>query len=913
MLPIWDRDPRQASDPALRPHVCELRLDPRDKFTRVVPPHAPTLRADANLVVITVNYNGFTPAAQAAFAHAVGLWQNLLTSTVPIVVNANFRNLGPTLLGTAVPNSHHQDFPSARMAGILYPAALANKLAGVDLNPGVPEITTNFNNTASWYYGTDGMPPSGQVDFVTVALHELAHGLGFLGSAAVEPGTGHGTLGLSGVPLAYDAHVVTGAGTRLIDPAIFPRPSATLGTALVHPLFWDGTVGVFANHGLPPPLYSPPTFVAGASYSHLDESTYPAGHPDSLMTPFIGTAEAIHSPGAVALGMLVDQGWTAALPPCTYTVAPSSVNAPAEGLLNAIVTVLAPPGCSWSATSNSPAFIAITGGETGVGSGVVSYSVTPNSSSVRVGTMTIAGQTVTVTQGAAPTMAVDRAMLRFGAITSGLSVVAQTGPQFIRITQNGQGSVAWTAAPTQPWLVVMPASGVGSATLTVSIAPFANVSPAGVSMAEINVTFVGAVNSPAVVTVALTTMPAGSSARAVGAVDTPLDHQVNLSGSVPFTGWALDDVQVSFVAICRAAVPPEIAPIDPLCGGLPQVFVGFAAFVEGARSDVAELFADYPLSARAGWGFMLLTNMLPNQGNGTYVFQVWAQDAEGHPALLGTRTLHCNNAAATQPFGTIDTPATGSVVSGTHLVNFGWVLTPLPKTIPFDGSTITVFVDGVPIGPPSYNHFRADIASLFPGLNNSNGAVGFRVLDTTALANGTHTIAWVAADDSGAAQGIGSRYFTVSNNAPSTTASAVHEITVPLMQAHVDALPLDRSGVGARQGWGVNTPIRTPAVGRDGRIEIDSEELDRVEVVLRSQPDRQYSSYLRSAGGLAALPIGARLDPSTGVFTWAPGVGFIGTYDFVFVLTRHGRALARQEIRVVLHPKGSLPVRPPNP
>ena len=40
-------------------------------------------------------------------------------------------------------------------------------------------------------------------------------------------------------------------------------------------------------------------------------------------------------------------------------------------------------------------------------------------------------------------------------------------------------------------------------------------------------------------------------------------------------------------------------------------------------------FPTYPLATRAGWGFMVLTNMLPNQGNGTYRFTMRAQDREG--------------------------------------------------------------------------------------------------------------------------------------------------------------------------------------------------------------------------------------------------------------------------------------------
>jgi hypothetical protein len=64
-------------------------------------------------------------------------------------------------------------------------------------------------------------------------------------------------------------------------------------------------------------------------------------------------------------------------------------------------------------------------------------------------------------------------------------------------------------------------------------------------------------------------------------------------------------------------------------------------------------------------------------------------------------------------------------------------------------------VDGVSIGHPTYSNYRADIASLFPGYANSNGAVGYFYLDTTAYKNGVHTIQWAAADSAGNIDGIG--------------------------------------------------------------------------------------------------------------------------------------------------------------
>ena len=73
-----------------------------------------------------------------------------------------------------------------------------------------------------------------------------------------------------------------------------------------------------------------------------------------------------------------------------------------------------------------------------------------------------------------------------------------------------------------------------------------------------------------------------------------------------------------------------------------------------------------------------------------------------------------------------------------------------------------------PIGTVNYNHERPDIETLFPGFQNtagSNGAIGFRVIDTTTLTNGLHTISWTVVDNQGAIEGIGSRFFTVSNGA----------------------------------------------------------------------------------------------------------------------------------------------------
>ena len=487
--------------------------------------------------------------------------------------------------------------------------------------------------------------------------------------------------------------------------------------------------------------------------------------------------------------------------------------------------------------------------------------------------------------------------------------MARTEAQNVRLTQNGPGTMTWTATPTQPWITVTPSSGTGSANLSIGVAAVGEFPHAGSLAGGVQLNFIGAAIDVAMIDVGLNLMANASSLGPFGRVDTPTDFRTGVTGAVPFTGWALDEIEVTRVMICREAVEGETAPVDPSCGGAAQIFVGSAAFVEGARPDVAAQFPTSPLSRRAGWGLMVLTNMLPNQGNGTFVFHIWIEDREGHTVWLGSRTMTCANAAATLPFGSIDTPTQGGVASGTDFVNFGWALTPQPKTIPVDGSTITVLIDGVAQGTVSYNHERPDIESLFPGFRNTagtNGAVGYRIIDTTRLTNGLHTISWTVVDDQGAAQGIGSRFFTVSNgvNAGTATVGGAAEGRVMADPDAVAAATRADTPVLGRRGWDLAEHWRSYSVGQEGRAVIHSEEIDRVEMRLGAQRGERYTGHVRVGDALAALPPGSQLDNETGWFTWAPGVGFVGTYDLVFVRWEGTRAVARHEVRVILAPKG---------
>jgi Fibronectin type III domain len=310
----------------------------------------------------------------------------------------------------------------------------------------------------------------------------------------------------------------------------------------------------------------------------------------------------------------------------------------------------------------------------------------------------------------------------------------------------------------------------------------------------------------------------GTTAAPFGQVDSPQQGAAGIVGAIPVTGWALDDGGVSAVKIYRNCLPFEPQTECQVIGGANVVYVGDAAFVEGARPDVEAAFPTYPQAHRAGWGYLLLTNMLPDVpaglgygGRGTLQLYAFASDAAGQLTLLGRTTADHTPTAITMandsiasPFGAIDTPYEGQTIGGTF-ANFGWAVTPDQDAatgtgdilIPVNGSTMVVYVDGVAMGTVGYNQCRGtvgnpvpaglycddDVANIFGNptprasltprtanatryrnLDAARGAIGTFMLDTRQFANGLHTLSWGVTDSAGRAAGIGSRYFTVLNS-----------------------------------------------------------------------------------------------------------------------------------------------------
>jgi hypothetical protein len=353
----------------------------------------------------------------------------------------------------------------------------------------------------------------------------------------------------------------------------------------------------------------------------------------------------------------------------------------------------------------------------------------------------------------------------------------------------------------------------------------------------------------------------------IGSLDTPVNGSL-VTSSIAVTGWALDESGVEHVKIYRGTIDNPI-------------YVGDAVFVEGARPDVETAFPDYPDNSKAGWGYMMLTNFLPNGGNGVFTILAIATDTTGHQTKLGTKTITCDNANAVKPFGAIDTPTQGDAASGKYFINWGWALTPSPNCIPINGNTINVYVDGVNLGHPTYNINRQDIADLFPNYVNSNGAAGYFILDTTAYEDGVHTIQWTATDNAGNTDGIGSRYFSIDNSGESAGQTSIIDDFQSLTHIKPSLVPPGKLGpIKIEKGYQPNKKSQQVYPDNRGIITIEIKELQRLEINLGKN---NWQGFLVVGNQLRDIPIGSYLDFKTGIFSWGPAPGFLGLYELIFI------------------------------
>ena len=296
------------------PEYMGLKRDLPEGYTenmRAILAQAAAIRVEATTQTkvsanITLTYETVPPAdVKAVFEKAAATWSTVFSSDVPINVYVKWASLATNVLGSAGATVNVRNFVGANRLNTFYPIALAEKMAHKNLNGTNADILATFNSDfTAWYIGTDGMPNINQIDLYSVVLHEMGHGLGFIGQVSV-------TSGEAGYPYPgiFDQYMVNAANVALMDTNSFKNPSAALYTQLTSGKINLSTPAVLRNNGSAGKLYTPSTYSDGSSIYHVDQVKYKVGDANALMTPQIARGEVTRNIGPIVTSAFNDFGW----------------------------------------------------------------------------------------------------------------------------------------------------------------------------------------------------------------------------------------------------------------------------------------------------------------------------------------------------------------------------------------------------------------------------------------------------------------------------------------------------------------------------------------------------------------------------------------------------------------------------
>ena len=155
---------------------------------------------------VKIYYTGFTSQGETAMEYAKSILETMLPADTKLTILASWEKISTAgVLANCSPTYFVKgSIIDALNPKVYYPIALAEKIAGKSLDDDLEgDLTLRINNSMNWYLGTDGNTPALKYDLVTVALHEICHGLGFFDSMSSD-----GALGSYGICLLYTSRCV---------------------------------------------------------------------------------------------------------------------------------------------------------------------------------------------------------------------------------------------------------------------------------------------------------------------------------------------------------------------------------------------------------------------------------------------------------------------------------------------------------------------------------------------------------------------------------------------------------------------------------------------------------------------------------------------------------------------------------
>jgi hypothetical protein len=293
---------------------------------------------------------------------------------------------------------------------------------------------------------------------------------------------------------------------------------------------------------------------------------------------------------------------------CSYSVSPSSLSFPQNGGTAGVgITLLSGTGCTWTASSDSP-WLTVSP-LTGMSNQSVLVTAAPNTSSTaETGTLTIAGQVVTVTEAAATACV-------FSVTPSTYTFPALGGPATFDVVQTGGSDCTWTTFSDVSWLALAPVGGYGNGSVVVTAVPNTTGAP--------------------------------------------------LTGTINIAGQTIDIAQVPVTSTCTYMVSPTSISFNQ-AGETTPITVTTSAPSCAWTASSNELWATVSPTSASGDGTVALTV----QANNTGATQTATLTIADQPVTISQGTSNtCTFTVTTNPAYVPPTPLTWPSTGGTYTIS----------------------------------------------------------------------------------------------------------------------------------------------------------------------------------------------------------------------------------------------------
>lgn len=268
------------------------------------------------------NINGVAPVGLVSVLNsAAQRWSYYLNIPIPIKVNIFFVNSSLLPFSAITLANGRTNFIGAPYSNYIYTTALANQIAGNELNPGEFDMDIYINLATNYYFGT-GKPSIGQSDFMSTIMHEIGHGLGFYSSGYVNASsigsfgnvpvsalapltTSFSWHGQDGFPSIYDKYIIKQSHNNLVG--IAANNSLILGDSIKYRSnYFDGPVFANSSNASQPVKLSggAGAYTLGVDLLHIHSSVC-----NSIMSYCWGSGDTVRKPAAWEMGILKEIGW----------------------------------------------------------------------------------------------------------------------------------------------------------------------------------------------------------------------------------------------------------------------------------------------------------------------------------------------------------------------------------------------------------------------------------------------------------------------------------------------------------------------------------------------------------------------------------------------------------------------------